>query len=255
MSSKPKKRGIILDSLALTGKNIWGIIKIVLVFYIFLSLVSAGIVFGGTALANKYKDILPYVSIISVVGIAIFGGLVQSFTDASAIKYIHERRHGNKITARKAIGAAFKKFWRIIGAEIIIAIISGIAGFIATISYTLIALYVGSDGSVFGILLGGVIGAVAMILTSFIIPAIIIEDKKVFAAFKESMGLLVTNDGQVILKTLGLLVVSFIAIAVVYLLKLIPGVELIMTYVVILISQVILVFMEVGKVIIFEDYK
>lgn len=255
MNDKPKKRGIILDSLALTGKNIWGILKIVIIFYIFLTVVSAVIVFSGSAIAAKYQSMLPYISIFSVIGIAIIGGLVQSFTDAASIKLIYESKNGNKITARKAIGACFRRFHRVIGAAIIVAIVSAIAGFLATIVYTFVSLYMGSDGYIFSILLGAVIGVVAVILTSFMIPAIMIEDKKVIPAFKESLMLLFKTDGQVILKVLGLLSVTFIVIAISYLIKLIPLPQLVTTYIIVLIGQLMLVFMEVGKVIIFEDYK
>lgn len=255
MENKRKKsRGIILDSLALTGKNLWGIVKIVVVFYIFLSLVSAGILYGGLAITNKYSSMLTGMSMVVVISIALIGGLVQSFTDAAAIKLVYESTNGNKITMRKAIKEAFKKGWRIIGAAILVAIISGVAGFIAMIIMTLISLYVGSDGYIFSVLLTVVIGGISALLTSFIIPGIMIDELKVFPAFKETLKLLGKTDGQVILKLLGIMIVAFIVISVSYLIRIIPGFDLIGSYIVLFIGQICLVFIEVGKVVLFRDY-
>ncbi|MGL4449971.1 MAG: hypothetical protein ACRCTZ_02125 [Sarcina sp.] len=249
-----KSRGIILDSFALTGQNLWGIIKIVVVFYIFLSLVSAGMLYGGLGIANKNSSILPAMSIIVVVSIAVIGALVQSFTDAAAIKLVYESTKGNKITMRKAIKEAFKKGWRIIGAAIFVAIISGVAGFLAIFIMTLISSYMGSDGYAFSVILTTVIGGISALLTSFIIPAIMIDDLKVFAAFKETLVLLGTAGGQVILKVLGLMIVAFIVISISYLITIIPHLEIIGGYIVIFIGQIALVFIEVGKVVLFKDY-
>ena len=255
MEKKPSKsRGIILDSLALTGKNLWGIIKIVVVFYVFLSLVSAGILYGGLGITNKNTSILPVMSIFVVISIAVIGALVQSFTDAAAIKLVYESTRGNKITMRTAIKEAFKKGWRIIGAAIFIAIISGIAGFLAMFVMTLISLYMGSDGYAFSLILTVVIGGISTLLTSFIIPAIMIDDLKVFEAFKETLSLLGKTDGQVILKLLGLMIVAFIVISVSYLIRIIPHFEIIGSYIVLFIGQISLVFIEVGKVVLFRDY-
>lgn len=255
MKDKQKKRNIILDTLALTGKNIGGILLIVIIFYIFLSLVSAGIVILSGKVSGDNKSLLSVLSIVSVLGIVAIGTLVQSFTNAAAIKYVYEKKHGNKITAIKAILASLKKFFSILMAAIIIALISGIAGFIATIIYGVVSLYVGADAMIFSILLGGVTGIIAIILTSFIIPTIMIEDKQVFVAFRDSLKLIFSSQGQVILKVLGLIVVSLIVITLSYLLELIPDIGFIMTYVVILIGQLVLVFTEIGKIIIFEDYR
>lgn len=249
-----KSRGIILDSLALTGKNLWGIIKIVVVFYIFLSLVSAGILYGGLGLTNKDSSILAPMSIVVVIAIAIIGALVQSFTDAAAIKLVYESTRGNKITVREAIKEAFKKGWRIVGAAIFIAIISGIAGFLAMFVMTLINLYIGSDGYAFSLILTIVIGGISALFTSFITPGIMIDDLKVFAAFKETLVLLGTAGGQVILKVLGLMIVAFIVISLSYLITIIPHLEIIGGYIVIFIGQISLVFIEVGKVVLFKDY-
>lgn len=249
-----KKRGIILDSLALTGKNLWGIVKIVIVFYIFLSLVSAGILYGGLGLTNKYSSILAPMSVLVVISIAVIGALVQSFTDAAAIKLIYESTKGNKITMRKAIKEAFKKGWRILGAAILIAIISGIAGFLAMFTMTLVSLYMGSAGYAFSLILTIAIGGISALLTSFIIPGIMIDDLKVFAAFKETVSLLGKTDGQVILKLLGLMIVAFIVISVSYLITIIPHLDIIGGYIVLFIGQISLVFIEVGKVVLFRDY-
>jgi hypothetical protein len=255
VENKPKKsRGIILDSLALTKRNLWGIIKIVVVFYVFLTLVSAGILYGGLGIANKNTTILSFMSIIVVVGIAVIGALVQSFTDASAIKLVNESLNGNKITMRSAIGASFKKGWRIIGAAILVAIISSIGGFLAIVTMNLIAIYIGSAGYAFSVILTIVIGGITALLTSFIIPAIMIDDMKVFAAFKKTLALLGKTDGQAILKVLGLMIVSFIVISVSYLIRIIPHFDFIGSYVVLFVGQIALVFIEVGKIIIFRDY-
>lgn len=255
MEKKPgKSKGIILDSLALTGKNLWGIIKIVVVFYIFLSLVSAGILYGGLGITNKNTSILPVMSILVVILIASIGALVQSFTDAAAIKLVYESTKGNKITMREAIKEAFKKGWRIVGAAIFIAVISGVAGFLGMFIMTLISAYMGSDGYVFSLILTIVIGGISTILTSFIIPAIIIDDLKIFAAFKETLSLLGKTDGQVILKLLGLMIVSFAVISISYLIRIIPHFEIIGGYIVLFIGQISLVFIEVGKVVLFKDY-
>ncbi|MGL5068270.1 MAG: hypothetical protein ACRC6T_10720 [Sarcina sp.] len=255
MENKPmKSRGIILDSLALTGKNLWGIVKIVLVFYIFLSLVSAGILYGGLGITHKYTSMLTSISMIVVISIALIGGLVQSFVDAAAIKLVYESTQGNKITMRKAIKEAFKKGWKIVGAAIFVAIISGVAGFIAMIIMTTISLYIGSAGYAFAILLTAVIGGISALLTSFIIPGIMIDNLTIFAAFKETLKLLGKTEGQVILKVLGIMIVAFIVISVSYLIKIIPGFDFIGSYIVLFIGQISLVFIEVGKVVLFRDY-
>ena len=155
---------------------------------------------------------------------------------------------------REAIKEAFKKGWRIVGAAIFIAVISGVAGFLGMFIMTLISAYMGSDGYVFSLILTIVIGGISTILTSFIIPAIIIDDLKIFAAFKETLSLLGKTDGQVILKLLGLMIVSFAVISISYLIRIIPHFEIIGGYIVLFIGQISLVFIEVGKVVLFKDY-
>ena len=256
MNNEPMKRkGIILDSLSLLGRNIWGTLAIVILFYIFLTLATIAIIYSGMGISKSVTSTLPAMSIVVVVGTAILAGLVQCFADASVVKYIDERKKGNKIRFIKAIGLAFKRWYRIIGAAIIIGIISGIAGFLVTLINTFIIIYVGSEATMFSVFLGVVIGLVSIILTAFIIPGIMIDDKKLFEAFKFNLGLLFKTDGKVILKLLGLLIVAFIVITLSSLLRVIPEVQMVMIYIIAIIAQIALIFIEVGKVIIYNDFK
>lgn len=258
MSNKPKKsKGVIVDSLALTGKNLWGILKIVIFFYVLLSICALAILYTAKGLGVISIESISDISVIAVISIALLTLLAQSFTDAASIKLVDESIHGNKITMRSALKATWKKKWRIIGAAILMGIITMITGFIATLIYILIGGYMGQDGYIFGMFLSAIVSAFGLILISFMIPEIMIEEKKVFKALKDSIKLLFTTDGKVILKVLALMIVSFVIIVAANYLRVIPipGFVYVAPYLVLLIGQLALVFMEVGKVVIFNQYK
>lgn len=257
MSNKPKKsKGVILDSLALTWKNLWGILKIVIFFYILLSLSALAVLYIAKGVGNISIGSMSGISIAAVLTIAFITLLIQSFTDSAAIKLVHESIQGNKITMRSALKATWKKKWRIVGAAILMGLITLLAGFIATFIYVLLSGYMGQDGSIFGMFLSVVVSGFAMILISFVIPEIMIQEKSVFKAIKDSIRLLFTTDGKVILKVLALMIVSFVVIVAANYLRVIPikWFVAIAPYIVVLIGQLSLVFMEVGKVVIFDQY-
>ncbi|MGL4740180.1 MAG: hypothetical protein ACRC41_05160, partial [Sarcina sp.] len=88
MNKREKNRGIILETLFLTFKNIWRVLGIVIIFYILLNLISAGLLYGGVGITKISAGTLPSISVIVIIGIALVGGLIQVFTDASVADLI-----------------------------------------------------------------------------------------------------------------------------------------------------------------------
>lgn len=255
MNKREGNKGIILGTLFLTFKNIWRVLGIVIIFYILLNLISAGLLYGGVGITKISSGTLPSISIIVIIGIALVGGLIQVLTDASVADLINTSMKGEKRGVFKSIKNTLKKFLRIIGAAIIIGIVSLITGFIGTLIIVMFGAYVGSDSTVLSAFLTGVVAIIGGLITAFIIPGIMIDDKRLFESFKYNFKLLFKTDGQVILKVLGLLIVAFIVIAISYLLTIVPYVQNIAPYIIVLIGQIALVFIEVGMVDIYNTYK
>ncbi|MGL5633534.1 MAG: hypothetical protein ACRDDL_00415 [Sarcina sp.] len=255
MDKRENNRGIILGTLFLTFKNIWRVLGIVIIFYILLNLISAGILYGGVGITKINSGTLPSMSVIVIIGIALIGGLIQVFTDASVADLINTSMKGEKRGIFRSIKNALKKFLRVVGAAIIIGVISLITGFLGTVVIVMFGTYVGSDSTILSAFLTAVIAIIGGLITAFIIPGIMIDDKRLFESFKYNFKLLFKTDGKVILKVIGLLIVAFIVISLSYLLTIIPYVQNIAPYIIVLIGQLALVFIEVGIVDIYNTYK
>lgn len=253
-------RNVILNAFSLTAKNLWGIFKIVVIFYILLTILSGALTYAGISIGNFYgENVLSGISIAVVLGAVFILLIIQSFTDAGSIMVVYESIHGRKMKTRTALKEIWKKKWRLIGAAILTSIITGIAGFLMSIISFLMVAYIGASGRIFAIILSLAVTAIAGLLISFIVPLIMIKDYKVFAALKRSVRLMFTTDGKVILNVLGLMLVAFIIMVAFNFLRLIPnlssGMTLAITYLLVLVGQLSLVYIEVGKILIFNEYE
>lgn len=251
MESNRQNRSIgkvIKDSFTLAGKNAWGITQVLVVMYIIQVLIIMGISRAGAYYVEKGVDIA---SVVVVIGAACITFFLQSLSTGAVLKLVDEKKKGNKFNILKCLAYMIRKSPQLLGAVIIMGIITVLTGFIATMIYTFLGYYISTSGIVFSIFFGAVLSLVDVVLLSFIIPLIVKKDMNCLKAFIKGIKLAFTNGGDVILKLIAFVILTGFVMAIAGGLGLIPYAGYFITLIV---SEIILIIFEIGQLIIVDDY-
>ena len=226
---------LLKHSFTLAGKNAWGITQLLVLMYIIQVLIIIGISRLGAYYLQKGVNMT---SIVVVIGSVCIVFLIQSLSTGAILKLVAEKQKGNKCP-------------QLLGAMIIMGIISTLTGFIATLIYTFLGYYISTSGIVFSIFFGVLLTILDVILLSFIIPLIVRKDMNFLKAFIVGVKLAFSNGGDVIMKLISFMLLTGFIMGISGLLGLIPYAGY---FIALILSEVALIIFEIGQLVIVEDY-
>lgn len=239
---------VIKNSFLLAGKNVGGIIQILVVMYIIQVLIIMGVAALGTYYLSKGVD---SISIFVVIGSALIAFLIQSLSTGAVLKLVDERKKGNKFNLLHGFKYMFFKIPQLFGTTILMIIITTITGFIGTILYTFLGYYIQNSGIVFGIFFGAVLAIIDVILLSFIVPLIVKKDMNFIKAFITGVKIAFNNGGSAILKLIAFMLITAVVMGISGFLALIPYAGY---FIALIITQIMLIIYEIGQLIVVEEY-
>lgn len=239
---------LLKHSFTLAGKNAWGITQLLVLMYIIQVLIIIGISRLGAYYLQKGVNMA---SIVVVIGSVCIAFLIQSLSTGAILKLVAEKQKGNKFNLWKCIKYMIRKFPQLLGAMIIMGIISTLTGFIATLIYTFLGYYISTSGIVFSIFFGVLLTILDVILLSFIIPLIVRKDMNFLKAFIIGVKLAFSNGGDVIMKLISFMLLTGFIMGISGLLGLIPYAGY---FIALILSEVALIIFEIGQLVIVEDY-